>query len=151
MPINPEMDLRREKPPPAGGEDTSGRDALQGEEARAAFSEEDWGKAQQRLILYLQFLKVPPFEALELALEALKRARLSPELDADNPPITAALRALRQLLTQRPPAHGGDRTPSAELKPAVRQPHGGREDDISRGVKSMPRLNRGSMLPKGSR
>jgi hypothetical protein len=60
--------------------------------------EDEWGKAQERLVLYLQSLKIPPFEVLELALKALKMAGEKwKSADKGLLPVTASMRALRQL------------------------------------------------------
>jgi hypothetical protein len=134
----------------AGNPSWSGNETLQGRSAKIYFPEE-WGKAQQRLILYLQCLKVPPFEELELALEALKRARQSQDLQGENSPVTAAMRALRQLLLQRQSSYVRNGTPSAGPKKITVQVPAMEVDDISRGIESMPPVNRGVMVPKRSR
>ena len=110
--------------------------------------EDEWGKAQQRLVLYLQSLKIPPFEVLELALEALKMAGEKWEsAEKGDPPVTASMRALRQLLSRR--------KPTGELKAEIKQrililPFL-EESDLFCGIKSMPPLNRGTMLPERAR
>jgi len=107
--------------------------------------EDEWGKAQQRLSLYLQSLKIPPFEVLEMALEALKIAGEKWEsAEKGFSPVTASMRALRQLLSRR--------KPRGELKAETKQlmlilPYL-EEGDLFRGVQSMPPLNRGTMLPE---
>ena len=106
--------------------------------------EDDWDQAQQRLILYLRSLKIPPFEVLELATEALKTASEERESAGKGPPpVTAAMRALRQLLSRR--------KPTVQLKRDIGQmmlilPFL-EESDLPCGIKSMPLLNRGTMLP----
>jgi hypothetical protein len=147
------METTRENAGPSNADNPpwSESETLQGGSAKVDFPEEQWGKAQQRLILYLQFLKVPPFEVLELALEALKRARQSQELAGENPPVTAAIRAVRQLLLQRRSSYGNNGAPSAGPKKIMVQVHAMEDDDISRGIKSMPTVNRGVMVPKRSR
>jgi hypothetical protein len=110
--------------------------------------EDEWGKAQQRLILYLQSLKIPPFEVLELALEALKMAGEKWEsAEKALPPVTASMRALIQILSRR--------KPRGELKAEIKQmtlilPFL-EESDLFRGIQSMPPLNRGTMLPERAR
>jgi hypothetical protein len=126
-------------------------ETLQGGGANIDFSEEEWEKAQHRLILYLQFLRVPPFEVLELALEALRSARQSQEMAGENPPVTAAVRALRQLLLQRQYPYGRNGAPGLGTKKIIAPVHALEDDDISRGIKSTPALNRGVMVPKRSR
>ena len=113
--------------------------------------EDEWGKAQQRLILYLQSLKVPPFEVLELALEALKRAREKPETVENGHPVTASMRALREILSQRKPT-GPLKAEIKQMMPDHPFPQEGdpflQEGDPFRGIQSMPPLNRGSMIPE---
>jgi hypothetical protein len=135
----------------AGNPSWSANETLQGRSAKIDFSGEEWGKAQQRVILYLQILKVPPFEVLELALEALKRARESQERQGEDPPVTAAVRALRQLLLQRQSSQSKDSGSSAMPKKIISQLPVLEDADISRGIKSMPSVNRGVMVPKRSR
>ena len=109
--------------------------------------EDEWGKAQQRLILYLQSLKIPPFEVLELALEALKMAHEKWESGENEHPVTASMRALRQILFRR--------TPKGEPKPEIKQMMLDlpflEESDFFGGIKSMPPLNRGTMVPEKAR
>jgi hypothetical protein len=109
--------------------------------------EDDWAKAQQRLILYLQSLKIPPFEVLELALEALKMADEKWESGENEHPVTASMRALRQILFRR--------KPKGDLKPEIKQMMLNlpflEESDLSCGINSMPPLNRGTMVPEKAR
>jgi hypothetical protein len=110
--------------------------------------EDEWGKAQQRLILYLQFLKIPPFEALELALEALKTAGEQWESSEKDPsPVAASMNALRQLLSRRKPMA----EPIADINQMILNLPFLVESDLFRGIQSMPPLNRGSMLPEKAR
>jgi hypothetical protein len=107
-----------------------------------------WGKAQQRLILYLQSLGIPPFEVLELALEALKAAKERRESGDNAHPVTAAVRALRQILFLRKPTSEG-------LKPETKRmmlnlPYL-EESELSCAIKSAPPLNRGTMVPEKAR
>ena len=108
--------------------------------------EDDWGKAQQRLILYLQSLKIPPFEVLELALEALKIAHEKWE-GGDEHPVTASMRALRHILFRR--------APKGELRPEIKQMMLDlpflEQSDRSHWIRSMPPLNRGIMVPEKAR
>jgi hypothetical protein len=93
-------------------------------------------------------LKIPPFEVLELALEALKLAGEKWEsAEKGFSPVTASMRALRQLLSRR--------KPKGELKAEKKQmililPFL-EESDLFSGVQSMPPLNRGTMLPETAR
>jgi hypothetical protein len=111
-------------------------------------NEDEWGQAQQRLILYLRSLKIPPFEVLELALEALKMAVEKWEsAEKGDPPVTGAMRALRQLLSRRKPTD----ELKADIKQMMRSLPFLEEDDLFRGIKSVPPLNRGTMLPERAR
>jgi hypothetical protein len=110
--------------------------------------EDEWGKAQQRLVLYLQFLKIPPFEVLELALEALNMAREQWEsAERDPSPVAASMNALRQLLSRRKPIA----EPKADIKQMILNLPFLAESELFRGMQSMPPLNRGSMLPEKAR
>jgi hypothetical protein len=145
------MEARREELRPSGGGDTSFREPLEEGGVEIDFSSREWVRAQRRLILYLQFLKIPPFEVLELALEALKRARQSQEVPGENPPVTAAMRALRQLLLHRQSSYSRNSRPSTRPEKIISQVPVLEDEDISRGVKSMPSVNRGVMVPTRSR
>lgn len=110
--------------------------------------EDEWGKAQQRLILYLQFLKIPPFDVLELALEALKMAGEQWESAARDPsPVAASMNALRHLLSRRKPMA----EPKADTKQMILNLPFLAESELFRGIQSMPPLKRGSMLPEKAR
>jgi hypothetical protein len=145
------MEAKREEVRPSGGGNTSRREPLQEGVVEIDFSGEEWVRAQQRLVLYLQFLKIPPFEVLELALEALKQARQSQEPAGEIPPVTAAMRALRELLLRRQSSYSRNSRPSAGPKKIIPQVPMLEDEDISRGVKSMPSVNRGVMVPRRSR
>jgi hypothetical protein len=107
--------------------------------------EDEWGKAQQRLVLYLQSLKIPPFEVLELALEALKMAGGKCEsAEKGEPPVTSSMRALRQILSRRNPIGGLN----AEIKHTMLSLPFLEEGDLFGRLKSTPPLNRGTMLPE---
>lgn len=104
--------------------------------------EEGWHKAQQRVLAYLQFLRLPSPENLELALKALKRARAGLEESPEAHPVTESWRALQALLAEEP-------------LPDVQDP-GSLQGEIPSligiqrfcgEIQSMPPLNRGSMVP----
>jgi hypothetical protein len=147
MPISPELNKENTSPLSDAATGISGGKIQNGNSSKVSH-EDEWGKAQQRLILYLQSLKIPPFEVLELALEALKIAGEKWEsAEKGSSPITASMRALRQLLSRR--------KPKGELKAEKKQmililPFL-EESDLFRGVQSMPPLNRGTMLPETAR
>lgn len=87
-----------------------------------------------RIFLYLNALHVPKEKARELALEALKRAGNSSSRDAA---IPDAMRALRGLLTDHLPL----------TKENLFSQHAPSFHENLSGVKSMPPVNRGSMVP----
>jgi hypothetical protein len=107
-------------------------------------SEEDWQKAQQRVLLYLRLLKISPPESLDLALEAMKRAQSmgTPE----HHPLRRSMQALCDLLRERE-ARGKEAGKGANdfrltLVP-VSSPPGGR---FCKDLRSRPSINRGAML-----
>jgi hypothetical protein len=55
---------------------------------------DDWRLARERLMLYLELLRVPRQQADELAAEAIRRAEQRPSCEH---PVTNALRALHAL------------------------------------------------------
>ena len=98
----------------------------------------DWQVAQDRVLLYLRTLEVPAHEALEFALEALRRAENRPcqTTPGDYPAARRAMHALRELLREQ------------GLAPSVsppRQPSGDGKTSFA-GVRAMPPLHRGSMV-----
>ena len=64
------------------------------------FHEKNWQRAQQRVLAYLQLLNLPSVETLELALEALKRARSRLDDSPESHPITESWRALQALFAE---------------------------------------------------
>lgn len=106
------------------------------------FHEEDWQKAQQRVLAYLQFLNLPSVESLELALQALKRAIARLGDSPETHPITESWRALQALLAEEAfPAAQGPVSPEGKI-PSPTGIHG-----LCGEIRSMPALNRGSMVP----
>jgi len=106
------------------------------------FREEDWRKAQERVLAYLQYLNLPSPANLELALEALKRAKDRLEDSPDTHPITESWRVLKALLAQQTlPAAPGSVSAGDEFFSLAGIP--GRCGEVL----SMPPLNRCSMVP----
>jgi hypothetical protein len=106
-------------------------------------TEDAWEKAQQRISLYLRLMKVPPLESLELALEAMKRAR---QTACGGPPLTRTLQTLRQVLAEHEP---GLERKTVDLLKVTRiplPPLPGRE--ACTGIRSRPPINRGFMVPE---
>ncbi len=109
-------------------------------------SNQDWQSAQERVLLYLRLLNLPGVEALEITLEALRRATSHPAAK-DEHPVTISMRMLRNVLEERKAA--GGRKPGVENRfrsicpwPLLLEKAGVPED-----TKSMPPLNRGIMIP----
>jgi hypothetical protein len=104
--------------------------------------DKNWQRAQQRILAYLRFLNLPSVDNLELALEALKRARSRMEDSPDSHPVTESWRALQALLVERA-------SPAAQdlISPEGKIPPLARVHDLCGEIQSMPALNRGSMVP----
>jgi hypothetical protein len=111
--------------------------------------EQEWQRAQHRLILYLRLLDMPALDALQAATEALRAAQEEAgDGERNLPPVTLAMQSLRKVL--------------AELK--VRTDFGlegedlframcpwsppPEKDDIPSAARSMPLIHRGSMVPE---
>jgi hypothetical protein len=104
--------------------------------------DKNWQRAQQRVLAYLRFLNLPSVNNLELALQALKRARSRLEESPESHPVTEAWRALQAvLLEQASPVAQDLIAPEGKIPPLTRV-HG-----LCGEIKSMPPLNRGSMVP----
>jgi hypothetical protein len=106
--------------------------------------EQEWQRAQRQILLYLHMLDIPAVETLELALEALRRAK---EKDASTQtnPIADSMQAIRSLLLEQGYSSSDRETPSQEcVKRRWLWP------DISDqgGIMAMPALNRGFMSPR---
>jgi hypothetical protein len=105
--------------------------------------EDAWGKAQHRVSLYLRLMKVPSLESLELALEAMKRAK---QATVSVHPLTRAMLALRQVLIEY---ESKQERKTIDLLKTTRIPLPsltGREG--CGGVRSRPPINRGFMVPE---
>jgi hypothetical protein len=61
---------------------------------------QEWWDAQQRMLFYLQALKVPAEASLRIALEALRRAMADSRRIKNSSPTSLAMRALRQILAE---------------------------------------------------
>jgi hypothetical protein len=111
--------------------------------------EQEWQRAQQRVILYLRLLNMPALEALQVATEALQRAQKEVHGGGGElPPVTLAMQCLRQVL--------GDIKGKAEVGPEREAlfrsvcpwsppPEKG---DMPAEARSMPPIHRGSMVPE---
>ena len=104
--------------------------------------EEAWQKAQQRVLAYLQFLRLPSPENLELALKALKRAGAGLGDSPEAHPVTESFRALQTLLGEEPfPDAQAPGSAEGKISSLMGIPA------LCRKIQAMPALNRGSMVP----
>ena len=104
--------------------------------------DKNWQRAQQRVLAYLRFLNLPSMVNLELALQALTRARSRLEESPESHPVTESWRALQAiLLEQASPAAQDLIAPEGKIPPLTKI-HG-----LCGEIQSMPALNRGSMVP----
>jgi hypothetical protein len=106
------------------------------------FHDKDWQRAQQRVLEYLQFLNLPSVETLELALQALKRARSRLDDSPQSHPITESWRALQTILAEEALLTTADLVSPGGKIPPLTGIHG-----LCGEIRSMPVLNRGSMVP----
>ena len=105
--------------------------------------EQDWKMAQRRVLLYLHMLDIPAVETLELALEALKRAK-DKKASTQTGPIAGSMQAIRSLLQER--GYSSDLgTPSPER---IRSHWLWPDISDQGGIMAMPVLNRGFMSPR---
>jgi hypothetical protein len=106
------------------------------------FHDKNWQRAQQRVLAYLRFLNLPSMVNLELALQALKRSRSRLEDSPESHPVTEAWRALQAVLLEQasPTAHDLI-APEGKIPPLTRV------HILCGEIRSMPALNRGSMVP----
>jgi hypothetical protein len=109
-------------------------------------TDREWQACQERILLYLRLLRIPGVEALEAALEALLRARGEVER-GNGPPAAAAMQALRKVLQERriaPALPPGQENRFGKICP---WPELSEKAGVPRDARSMPLLNRGSMMP----
>ena len=111
-----------------------------------AANKENWLKTQQRILVYLRLLKVPPLESLEIALEATKRAMSV--ADAGQHPLRKSMKTLREVLRE----HGGlgreDYLFSDLPEPVRLSPLTLPAKDFCKRFSSHPPLVRGFMIPE---
>lgn len=112
-------------------------------------SRRDWQRALRRVMLYLELLNVPAPEAGELALDALRRAHEEAgKPPPDGHPVLITMRSLRRALGEGEASEGQgpgreDRLMTICLGPLTTEDNGRPEE-----FRSMPRLNRGWMVPE---
>lgn len=105
--------------------------------------EQEWQRAQRRVLLYLHMLDIPAVETLDLALEALRRAK-DKNSSVETGPTAGAMRAIRSLLIERG-YYSDSETPSFGL--TMHRWHFPESLD-KKEIRAMPTLNRGFMLPR---
>lgn len=101
-------------------------------------ADRDWQVAQQRVLLYLQTLHTSAPKTLELALEAFKRAGGESYRTCGGHPASGTMRALRGLMSEYC------------LNP-IESCFGqqlGEGNTVSKGIRPMPPLTRGVMVPE---
>ncbi len=103
--------------------------------------DKNWHRAQQRVLAYLRFLNLPSVVNLELALQALNRARSRLEESPESHPVTESWRALQAVLVEKA-------SPAARdlIAPEGRVPPLARVHELCGEIQSVPALNRGSMV-----
>ncbi len=109
-------------------------------------ADREWEDAQKRVLLYLHLLKIPGIEALEIGLEALVRARRAVGREEAHPAVVA-MKTLRGVLEERkmPPAPPLDQ--ENRFGKICPWPELSKRAGVPPEARSMPLLNRGTMLP----
>ena len=106
-------------------------------------AEQDWQRTQRRMLRYLQMLEIPALETLEIAIEALKRAKQNVTRVHSNP-TAESMRALRNLLLEKRYLAS-----SSILSPEYARKHWfGRQNPGQAEIISMPPLKRGLMTSR---
>jgi hypothetical protein len=103
--------------------------------------EQDWQRAQQRVLLYVQLMRLPVKQGLEIALEALKRTE-SEFLQTREEPISLSMRSVREVLSEEQDSSGINRPNNGDHFRADKL--GLRQVEI----RCAPPLNRGFMAAK---
>ncbi|MCX5896014.1 MAG: hypothetical protein NTZ51_09320 [Proteobacteria bacterium] len=106
---------------------------------------DDWQAAEQRLLLYLQVLNVPEQQGLELARETVRCAQQAAVQDSSFSPATAAMRELRRIISGEKLSSGNGTEYTKQF--LTGPPLTVADTGSAEGIRSMPPLNRGSMLP----
>jgi hypothetical protein len=109
-------------------------------------ADREWQSGLERVLLYLRLLNVPGVEGLEIALEALRRARDQVKR-GDSPAAAAAMVALRALLEERRISKGSGTEQENRFGSICPWPLLSEKAGVPGDAKSMPPLNRGFMTP----
>lgn len=109
-------------------------------------TEQDWQRAQRQVLLYLQMLQIPAVETLELALEALRRAKQEVPRVHSNP-TAESMRVLHRVLLEQECM-----SRCVPLSPEnIRTLWMGQHASVQVEIRSMPVLNRGFITPEMDR
>jgi hypothetical protein len=106
----------------------------------------EWQSGQDRALLYLRLLGVPGVESLEITLEAMRRARAQAGESRGACPVNEVMRALRRVLEERAAKTGS--ASEGCIVPICAWPSLPEQLGIPGETRSMPPLNRGTMLPE---
>jgi hypothetical protein len=102
----------------------------------------EWQSGQDRALLYLRLLGVSGVDSLEIALEAMRRARAQAGESRGASPANEVMRALRRVIEERAVKTGSASEGCVACSSLPEQL------GIPADTRSMPPLNRGTMLPQ---
>ena len=106
-------------------------------------------EALKRVMLYLELLDTPALASCDLALKAFRRTCEAAEKDsADRHPVELAMRFLHEALEEMAASGAYVSNREDSLKTICLGPSSPEEHGRPKEIRSMPRLNRGSMVPE---
>ena len=108
-------------------------------------ADREWQGGLERVLLYIRLLNVSGVEGLEVALEALRRARN--QVKEGDSPAAVAMGALRTLLEEKRILQGSGTGQENRFGSICPWPLLSEKAGVPRDAKSMPPLNRGFMTP----
>jgi hypothetical protein len=108
-------------------------------------ADREWQSGLERVLFYLRLLNVSGIEMLEIALQALRRARN--EVKKGDSPAGAAMGALRTLLEEKRISKEYGTEQENRFGSICPWPSLSEKAGVPRDAKSMPPLNRGFMTP----
>ncbi|MEW6666597.1 MAG: hypothetical protein AB1512_15430 [Thermodesulfobacteriota bacterium] len=112
-------------------------------------TEQEWQRAQRRVILYLRLLDMPALDALQAAMDALRLAQEEAGVGERNlPPMTLAMQCLRKVLEAMKGSAISCRDGEdlfRQMSPWSPPPE---KDGVPCEAKSMPLIHRVSMVPE---
>lgn len=124
------------------------RESLHAKHGGPNHPEKDWQRVQRRMILYLQCLDASAIEGIQLILEALKHTQEEMDRGHEGHPVTRGIQMLRRHLAEKNlflsdgPYYGEW---SKYIFLAL--PEEG-DRNAQACIRSMPPVNRGSMVPE---